>query len=363
MTGIDTTITLTTGQIINKIIGLTRKNHKRIATDEEVAILTTFRDGGELEKKAITKLKKILAKYSKTILPIRPAAILEMSPNWFKDNKVSHEVANYRMYISDDIMGFPKMDGYELRGLKEVTTEAAGDVFMYEVVKETINIIQTQLVDAIKEYTKEQDAAALRRKQEVIKGQVTKQILAGLMVIRNEWEIVIYDHTLASLIRMRNAAQEFINKVGIGPFPRTKEGKADADVIFRYMQNGVLNTDKQLVSDDTLKTISSRSAKDEADSFLYKMCDKIGGLKLSPDATIENIIRHDKKNPFNSTMKVVDTFGSFDMFNQIVINTSPLGNPFYQYPCIFENVMINGERDTRLSEYQIKVKINKLNLQ
>ena len=48
---------MTTQTIIDQILGLTRKNQKKIVTEQEATILTTFRDGKELERKEITKLK------------------------------------------------------------------------------------------------------------------------------------------------------------------------------------------------------------------------------------------------------------------------------------------------------------------
>ncbi len=356
---------MTTQIIIDDILNLTRKNGKKIASEQEVVILTNFRNNKDIERKDLTKLKKILAKYVPHVLPVTINGLITYSLKigTLRGIKLSSSLTNFRIYISDDIMGFPHPDGYEIQKLKELKELTTHDISLILLLEDNLSIINAFLIGAIKEYTKERDAAAIKRKQDIIKGQVNKQILEGLTVIRNEWKEIVFKHTLEYKTKKRLAAQMFLQDNNGGIFTNNRENRLKVDAISDYLKDNIITYKSErsegyvVVSDEVLRKTSDIIATNEADSFLLKMCDKICGLKLSPSATIENITG-EKKNPFNSTMKIIDAFGSFNIFNQIVINTSPLGNPFYQYPCIFENIIIDGKKYTRLSEFQIKTKIN-----
>ena len=63
-------------------------------------------------------------------------------------------------------------------------------------------------------------------------------------------------------------------------------------------------------------------------------------------------------------MKVILSFNfkdgaSFTVENKIIINTSPLGRPFYQFPCTFHNATLpNGEKIKNISEVAVKKAFN-----
>jgi hypothetical protein len=113
------------------------------------------------------------------------------------------------------------------------------------------------------------------------------------------------------------------------------------------------------VGNDTVIKLATEVADQQSQSFFFKMSDKLGGLVASPLKEIKEVMI-DKSNPFNSTMRFdfIDGTG-FTIENKIVLNTSPLGNPFYQFPCVFKDITAADGNTYRVnSEAFVKRNLN-----
>ena len=102
--------------------------------------------------------------------------------------------------------------------------------------------------------------------------------------------------------------------------------------MIQHVKNGYrLSTDKEL------EDMCRRIAKDEAEGFLFKMCDKLGGIKMDGSSITSE---PSTSTPFVSFLHVKGEGFEFSIENKIITNTSPLGTRFYQYPCTFYNVKV-----------------------
>lgn len=230
---------------------------------------------------------------------------------------------------------------------------------MLQKMSANMLIVHNAVINPINDYVESLKSRKVKEKENAIKGLVSKEILIGLTNIRNEWEEIIYKSTHEYLLGQRERAKDFLDKNDDG----VNLDRHQSMDISNFLVLGVITYKKTngyiIVSDVAIDSKAKQIAKQEADSFLFKMCYKIGGLKLTSNAVIVKVVGTE---PFSSTMKITDKNCSFDMFNQIVVNRSVHGNPYYQYPCVFENITINKEEYTRLSEQELKIKINSLHV-
>jgi hypothetical protein len=99
---------------------------------------------------------------------------------------------------------------------------------------------------------------------------------------------------------------------------------------------------------ESLMAISNQTS---VDGFIYRLCDKLGGFE--PKSEVESIKSHiTNKNRFTVYVEFANK-DRFVMKGNVVVNTSPLGNNFMQYPITFEVLPAGGELITG-SEVNLK---------
>jgi hypothetical protein len=245
-------------------------------------------------------------------------------------------------------------------------------------VNELVRWIRLEIVAPIKTYEASFKVKAEKAKEKAIKGKVPPVILDALLNITEDWKQIIYKKKLESLKTLRTRAMEVVT-LNRGKIEKEydkhdrgylahcckmhviQNNTSTKGGIYRPGENVLIFTPEL---DSTLEHDAMFTAEQTSQSFLFKMCDKIGGMKqITDDVKVEKVV--DWGTPFESAI-LVEAPGKFRflMVNSIVHNTSVLGNPYFQFPCIFEGVVINAEDEikkfTRLSETEIKNEINKL---
>lgn len=236
--------------------------------------------------------------------------------------------------------------------------------------------IKDNIVKAIKEYEASFTVKAKKQKEQAQKGKVPQVIFEALLVITEDWKNIIYAKNLESLKMLRERALATVAKYRgqlLSEYAKNDKSFLKYCCVVRVIQDNT-SRDARMQDDympiysaeldSQLEYAAMESAKERSQSFLFKMCDKIGGMKqITDDVKVEKIMG--RSNPFESAILVEakDKF-RFVMLNTIVHNRSVRGTPYYQFPCVFENVTIQaagGEKKfTRLSETEIKKEINDL---
>lgn len=339
------TTQLTIPTLVQSIIDLHRKNGKQIATPEEIKLLTEFIKG-QPEPKELTKLEKIFAKYVPKFVQL---SITEINPDIVGDITRLKSV-NYGSILSFNVWGLDKymavIDSYG-QDEKAALESLAGNMAFVEEIKKKLKDLRVSL-----------KSDKIKKQQLAIKGLVPANLLVEIEIISKKWEKIIYQRHFDWLIRMRHHADDFLKTIGYSIEPYNRENQSD---IKRYRQIGVIDYAPKnalvMCTDEALQKTAKRVAAAESESFLFKMCDKLGGIKLDGTSITTPA---DDNTPFRSVLVITGNRYSFLMSNTIVTNYSILGNSFYQYPCKFENVVIDGTKYTVLSEYEVKTKINAL---
>lgn len=199
---------------------------------------------------------------------------------------------------------------------------------------------------------------AERLKRAAIKGSLDKKLYAVLDETKTEWFKIIYNYELTWLKDMSLAAMEFVVEINKLSASNTKlNDNQKSRLQFLYSQQVIDIKDKAYYvrSEEDYMKIAHRRATDESESFFFKMADKLGGLVTGKRPFIGATRSTDGKTPFSSFMHFTfENKTSFSIENKIITNRSPLNNWFYQYPCTFYNVVIDGEKLSGPSELAVK---------
>ncbi len=130
-----------------------------------------------------------------------------------------------------------------------------------------------------------------------------------------------------------------------------------------FVKHGIIKTSEEhkgvvkleVQSIDSFFDYCKRVAVNEGESFYFKMAEKLGGLLVNGREITSVTDDSHGNTPFKSTLKFKFSDDSgFVMENKIVVNTSILGNSFYQYPCTFHNAQIKGVGIKSPNEFNIK---------
>ena len=313
-----------------------------------------------LDKKGITKLQKLLAKYIGKIIPLSAKDILPTdTPSGNYDFIKAHIYGNIMMCEVNRISQAHESH-FKYKNLTDT------DKSIINSLKQNIETIENLLIKPINEYLETLKSEATKKKESAIKGKVPENLLNKLQEIRDEWETIIkhnYEHYYKNLLPI---VKDFLSNL---PDWRLIDDSM-RNSINHYLKIEIITYNpkfdsytkgsKQYVlsSEESIEKTINWLSKNEADQWLFKMCDKLGGIKLSAGNII--IEKLDGKEPFVATLniKLPNDF-SFNMRNKIVINRSPLGNPYFQYPCTFESIKLsNGMTIKAMGEKELKEKIN-----
>lgn len=89
-------------------------------------------------------------------------------------------------------------------------------------------------------------------------------------------------------------------------------------------------------------------------SFGYKLNNKLSSIKTDEKMRVNVLRQHSINN--NTYMIETDVF-SFIIDTNMVVNTSINGNPYIQYPTVFRDLTINGEKIKANGEIEVKLAI------
>lgn len=175
-----------------------------------------------------------------------------------------------------------------------------------------------------------------------IKGKIDPSFAKELDDICKEFRPNIKESYTTYFQNQKIKAKEFVKNNCEILKTHTKESQSAHQTLAEYVREGVVIISKgegyEFMTDERIETVSERAAQDEIDSFYFKMADKLGGFVTSIEKQILSVKREQKtkSTAFDNYMMFKFTDGSeFTVHNKIITNWSPLGNPFYQYPCTF----------------------------
>lgn len=199
---------------------------------------------------------------------------------------------------------------------------------------------------------------AERLKRAAIKGSLDKKLSAVLTDIKNEWIKIIYEHELDWMKETAARVAEKYLPIWNGPNGVDKDSQQYCAtlVIKGVLDHNPKGNQKYTVAPETdMQKRADRIANDEGDGWFFKMADKLGGLVTGKRQFIDATHSADSNTPYSSYMHFkFENNTSFSIENKIVTNRSPLNNYFYQYPCIFFNVIIDGAKMKGVSELTVK---------
>lgn len=81
--------------------------------------------------------------------------------------------------------------------------------------------------------------------------------------------------------------------------------------------------------------------EDTVAGFVYRLCDKLGGIE--PKSKLAEIKYHIHSDKRFSIVGVFENKDVFSMSGKVVWNTSPLGTSFLQYPITFHELIVDGK--------------------
>jgi len=310
-----------------------------------------------MESKDYTKLGKILA-----------AAVFTGS-ELIGEPLRSEEFGRMGVHLYDNIIFLKVEQQFHLREREYLPSNADADrKKMRDTLVARIEAL-APLVAAFESMSKrltkngkfpKEEAERLRRA--AIKGALDKKLFAVLTEIKEEWFKIIYNFELTWLKDMGISAMEFVNEVNAFADVKSHElSKEQQGMRARaqrlYSQEVIDIKDKAYYvrSEAEYMKTAHRIASDESESFFFKMADKLGGLVTGGRQLVDARYTTDAKSPYSSFLHFFFAGdSSFSMENKIITNRSPLNNYFYQYPCTFYNVIIDGEKLKGASELTVK---------
>lgn len=206
---------------------------------------------------------------------------------------------------------------------------------------------------------------AERRRREMIKGTLDKKLAKVLGEIKEEWIKIVYRYELEWFNRMATNASDFINEINsvitqaasLKTKPTYSQEQAGRLGSLKFNRVVVDTPDGFIWTNTTeeFEKMSKQRAEDEGESFYFKMADKLGGLVTGKHQLIDASHSADSSTPFSSFLHFkFEGNTQLSLENKIIVNRSPLNNDFYQYPCTFYNVIINGEKLKNVSEFTVK---------
>ena len=349
----------TFNEIMDIIINQAFKNGKLKLADDKREMLIQFRDFNIeedwMEGKTLTKVEKMIesAIKNKDLLDLSCRGLYGLR-DYSKER-----LGNYK-----NTFAYKHGDKDEKARIKDIA-ERAVEIFP---ILEKIQYMRDNRTMTNGKLPK---AARIEQERKAIKGSMNPTLRVELERITEKFRQTMCDWWKDYLRTKRERAIEFFSNPEVKQ-PKNfndKEGYAEYrawraqaqrhDLVMNRV-DGDKNCGRKPKSDDELDQMAERTAKIESQNWFFKMADKLGGLIT--DSNLERVseILENDSSPFESWMRFefVDG-GGFSIQNKVVINTSPLGNPFYQYPCTFHDATApGGEKIKSPDEYSVKHAFN-----
>lgn len=340
--------------LVNTIIEQKRKNGNYVLTAEQQELLKTFVDfdlaKDWIDSKEITKMGKLIFTHIKNVIDIKPSkkAMQQMSLygiEYLESNKID------------------RIRGYRYENIEEADLKAEIDA-IYEAYKQW-----TPVADKLKQMREERamingklpKAEREKIEREQIKGDLDPQLKNALDQVCTKFEAVIKDHMVDYLLEKIVKAKLFHaqpepargnwNDIATRRIHDAWQKKMAyfSDVV-ATSQNGVY----YYIDETQIEKRAIEYAKMQAEQFFFKMADKLGGMITG--TTLEKVTEEMRgNNAFESVMVFKFTGNTtFTVLNKVVLNWSPLGTPFHQYPCTFHNAIVEGVKVDTPCESTVK---------
>jgi len=340
-------------KIIDSIINQTRKNGNDLLKPEQKELLANFRDFNVttdwMEGKDITKLEKLLFSHL---------------PNVVKG-------IGYKGLYSLVYWGEPRMEKW-LSGWnfdhateeerEEMTIVAAATVIVYPIVAQWVEMRENRAMTN----GKLPKSARKAQEREEIKGALNPTLRVELEKITEKFSRTMTIWYKDYYTRQRTAAIEFFAKPAMEQphFSATWDEQKEYGIWKKQYANHMkmMRSETEAIS-DTMVLVRAETVADEAtQSFFFKMADKLGGMVTDTNIKSVEEVMHSESNPYENRMRFEFKNGSgFSILNKVVMNFSPLGTPFNQFPCTFhEAVLADGSKVKAPNENSVKKAFNQL---
>ena len=339
--------------IINNIINQTRKNGNDLLKQEQKELLAKFRDFNVetdwMERKDIGKLAKLLFIHLPKVLDNIGYSGLYSLIYWGED-RMNKWIVGYNW----------KNANAEERKEMKLVFEATKAI--YPIIDKWSEITNNRaMING-----KLPKAAQLIIDRAIIKGALNPTLRTELERITEKFRKTMMVWYSDYYQRQRSRAIEFFAD-GIKEAPHFSAPRKEQNEYgtwrkqeARHMQMMVSHTEPK--SDETLHNMAESVATAETQNFFFKMADKLGGMVTDTNIKSVEEVMHSESNPYENRMRFEFKNGSgFTILNKVVMNYSPLGNPFNQFPCTFhEAVLADGSKVKAPNEQAVKKAFNQL---
>lgn len=301
---------------LTQIISLKRSKNVMLYTPEQIAIINTFKDLKDdefMEQKDITILGKLL---ERGIDKLMNESNLR---DTFKSKDFSSYLSSFRMNSFSIWNKKQNDESYEYYKYSRTpkTEEDVKQIF-------DITMFVTGIMPFVDRYFHVSNHQYMRNgivPKKFIKTLTPKETIKGKLSVK---------------------FQDMVTNLA-GELEKNKVAKWKEVIDNRVKVNGITYdfNKKVYLQLEASQEIIKNIIESNVASFIYRLCDKLGGFE--PKSEVESIKSHmSNKNRF--TVYVEFTNGDrFVMKGNVVMNTSPLGNNFMQYPITFEVLPAGGE--------------------
>lgn len=341
-------------ELIDLIASQTRKNGNLLLNQGQINLLQKFRNfdiaQDWIESKELTKIEKILIKHIPNVIEVR--------------------ANNPRIHI-----GIWSMLDFDPERILESTKKYRDDK-LTKSDKEILNRIADncrQLIDPLRikfQYMRQYrcmingklpKAAREQQQREAIKGELSPVLLDELEAITDGFKEIMLKFYKKHFEEKAERAVKFFHNT-----PTPKRGEYGSKERQKY--NDFMNTARyysEVMAEMKsitpkpvieLHKLAEQVTNQQGDNFFFKMADKLGGLITDTNLSDAHSKMIGSSTAMNSRMHFSFKNGSrFTIENKIVLNHSPLGTPFYQYPCTFHDVILpSGRKLDNPSEESVK---------
>lgn len=311
----------------NRILELKRSKNVMLLNESQRVILETFRDLGEnnMESKDITKLYHIITKAILKIMVDSKTYIngvaegdvrILITPRTFSSEGYSSALESYKN---------PEHSYYRFKH-KEITERQKEQIDwldnFYQDAREFMDKYQHVAKYQVMRNGKPSKPASDEDKLEAKKGKLDPMFHDALEIIK---------------VEVRASETDRWNKI----------------MLLNAKVNGITYDPigKAWYEEEEIKKRIGLAIDSAVLSTAVTIADKLGGF--TPKSKVSEVTAEAYgQNTFTTRFKF-DNGSHFTLCGNVVINCSPLGNEFYQYPVTFHNMVVDGKK-IKNSEYNFK---------
>lgn len=210
-----------------------------------------------------------------------------------------------------------------------------------------------------------------REKQAAIKGSVNPKILDEIKIIAEDFRKIIQENQYNFYVKRSIEFQNLVKEKGTSNFYSMfpfKNGKNYMDENASIRNNQLekyakilkpVKDGNELKTDSEIVKMSFDESVEEANKFLFKMSDKLGGMFKDIVVNLK-IAKMSARNIRSNSLffNINNGDSSFEIQNSIVSAYSVLRTFFYRYPTTFHNCQIKGKKLKNPDEATVKQVLN-----